>query len=689
MTTQDGEVASSTARDVTLASAVSGVLVESEMAADRTSAVLRAIADATDSLGAVPYCRIVPFAPGRRSNVEEFYPGLGSSDCMALLTGGDPDANRCVILFDVGPGHPRLVLEASMSWKGLTDDAVGTPIAGWDRRRLEFDTRGDGELRSLVIHPEVDFVDEDLGFAHGFQRRATIDICMRWDGVAVAGTSVEIDVCDVRNLGSLYGRVLDGIVAPDVVRQAAKWPGSVALPESIHHPWAPVLIIGTEKAALYTSALVDDIVEKFHHLLDPAWLMRVGVHLEMLTCLGIVEAVRDDLGDLLTPDERRHFESGAAWAEIRERIDVAGWMEVWGLRKISAPRIGLPRAGAVSALNLIQKKRATLAFLHTHHEDLKQAILLAGPNLHDAQETWQRVFRDAERAVLRKTADVFPELGYLPGPMREVSMWQQQGVAGQQGLYPTACNQYRASMNSVAKWAKDRNLMDYTDDECIPVRASLLEAIMNDPDRVDVLEHADGYGDTVDLRIPAGRAADDAESERMLEEFEELLGRAPILRLLSRDELRTLAAGALPLLAVPGERIVVQGAEGDSLFVVADGEVEVLIEYEGRDRVVDTMGPGAVIGEMALLTGERRNATVRAIDTAMILQIGTRQYESILRAHPEWVNDLALMMQERLVAREKRLARKESVIRRPARRKATRALRDQISERFSIDVTAR
>jgi len=682
MTTGDHDTDSSPIRDATLAAALSSALQNEPAPLDRTVDVLRAIADATDALGAVPKCWIEPYAPGRRSNVEEFYPGLGSSDRMALLTGGDPDANRCVLLFDVGSAHPQLGLEVSMSWSDVADGESRTPITGWDRKPLEIEPSGDGMLRSLVIHPEAVFADEDLGFAHGFLRRAVIELCTTWDGIAVAATTAEIDVCDVRNLGSLYGRVLDDIVAPDVTRQSSKWPGSASLPEPIHHPWAPVLIIGKEKAALYTGALVDDIVGKFDHLSDPSWLLRVGVHLEMLTCLGIFEAVRDDLGDLLTPDEREQFEHGAAWAEIRERVDVAAWKDVWGLRKISPPRIGVPRAGAVSALNLIQKKRATLAFLHTHHEDLKHAIALAGPNLHDAQETWQRVFRDAERAVIRKTADVFPELTYLPGPMREVSMWQQHGVAGQQGLYPTACNQYRASMNAVAVWAKDEGLMAYTDDECIPLRVSLLEAIMNDPDRVDVLEHADGYGDTVDMRVPAGRADDDPESERMLTEFEALLAGAPILQLLSGEELRTLAAGALPLLAVPGERIVVEGAAGDSLYVVADGEVEVLIRHEGRDRPVDTMGPGAVIGEMSLLTGERRNATVRAIDTALILQIGSQQYEPILRAHPEWLDDLAVMMQDRLEARKRRLAGKDSAIRRPARKKATRALRNQISDRF-------
>jgi len=682
---EDAGVAMSAAGEFDLVTLLSSALASSSSAPARTAVTLRAIADATEILGAAPTCRIEPFVPGRRSNVEEFYPGLGSSDCVAVLTGGDVGANRCVLLFDVGRVHPRLALDATMRWVDVDAGGLSEPLVGWCRRPVDLHDCREGVLRSFAIHPEVDFDSDDLGFEHGFLRRVVVELRVTWDGVAVAGASAEIDVCDIRHLGSLYARVLDRVVAPDVVRQATQWSGSGATPEPLHHPWSPVLIIGTEKAALYTGALIDDIVEKFDHLSDPSWLLRVGVYLEMLTCLGIFEAVRDEFGDLLAPDEREYFEHGAAWSEIRERINVAGWAEVWSLRKISPPRIGLPRAGTVSALNLIQKKRATLAFLHVHHEDLKHAIALAGPNLHDAQETWQRVFRDAERAVLRKTAEVFPELAYLPGPMRELSMWQQQGVAGQQGLYPTACRQYRASMNSVATWARDEGLMDYTDEECIPLRVSLLEAIMNDPDRVEVLERGDGYADTPDIRIPAGRSGADEASDRMLAEFEQLLAGVPILHLLSPEELRTLAAGALPLLAVPGERIVVEGTEGDSLYVVADGEVEVLIKRDGRDRPVDTMGRGAVIGEMALLTGELRNATVRAIDTALILQIGPRQYEPILRAHPEWLDTLAVMMQDRLAERRRRLARKESFVRRPERKKATRAIRDQISGRFSVE----
>ncbi len=173
--------------------------------------------------------------------------------------------------------------------------------------------------------------------------------------------------------------------------------------------------------------------------------------------MGIAEAVRDDLGDLLDGDEREAFERSDLFAAIRDRIDPARWRAVWELRAIAFPRPGAPRTGPVAARNLLRKRTATLAFLEAHHEDLKAAVALAGPNHHNAQETWQRVFRNAERAVLRKTPAAFEELAFLPGQVRELVLWHRQGSLGvarlpgplarllgdQDGLFASACTQYR------------------------------------------------------------------------------------------------------------------------------------------------------------------------------------------------------------------------------------------------------
>ena len=579
-------------------------------------------------------CRIVPFLPGRRPTDEDTRPGFGSSDSAAFVTSDDSAANRAVLLVELTDVPADAVVEADVSFDGV-------PVPGWKGRRIEVT----GQARErIVLSPNDDFAGVDLSLTAGFMRKARVDVRF-----GDASDTAFLDVCELANMGSLYTRIIDKLVAPDTTRQAQA--AGVADPGVSYHPWFPVLKIGGDKAALYTAALVADIVDKEDHLTDPAWLLRVGVYLELLTCIGIFEAVKDDMGDLLSAEERAAFEHSDVFAEVRARIQPDTWREVWDMRKITFPRFGHPRTGPVSALNLLRKKNATLRFLHVHHEDLKHAIELAGPNRFNAQETWQRVFRDAERAVLRQVAAAFPEMAYLPGPARERVLWQRVAVAGQQGLYATACNQYRASMNHVADWAKEHGLMDNAGEDCVPLSASLLDALMRNESQVAVLQRQDGLSPNLTVTEPAVAA------EPTTEEIEALLHDVAIFHMMPASDIHTLALGARPLFMGPTQRFVVEGHEGTSMFLVGEGEVEVrLRKDDGTDWLVETMGRGEVVGEMSLLTGDKRAATVRAVDEAVVYEIGKPLYEPLVQAHPEWVDELARVMEERLERRQARIA---------------------------------
>jgi len=632
--------------DARFAADLSQLLSSSGLATGRQAALLRATADALAASPTRTRCAFVPFVPGRRPIDEDDHPGLGSSDNAALIIGADADQNVACLLFELeGLPTANVQVQVAITAPSAMSPAPLVPLPGWDRVTIDVDATPNGARHRLEIHPERDFASLDLGFDAGFLLRAQVDLTVTHAGAAIAGHRTSLDTCDVRMLGSLYQRLLDQLVIPDAERQAR----AVGHPDvdASYHPWYPVLMIGMDKAALYTDALVDDIVYKERNLSDPAWLLRVGIYLELLTCLGIIEAVRDDVGDLLSADERATFESSGVYREIRRRIDPTAWRRVWELRQISFARFGVPRTGPVSAQNLLQKRRATLEFLHVHHDDLKHAIELAGPNAMSAQETWHRVFRDAERAVLRQTARVFPELAFLPGAVRDLVLWQSVAVGTQEGLFPTACNQYRASLNAVARWARARGVMDYAGDECIPAHVSLLEAI-DDPAQVAVLQRRDGYSPRLDV------IEEIDEVEPTVEEIEELFAQVPILQLLSREEIHGLASAARPLVFGPAERLVVQGQAGDSLFLVADGTVEVMVRRpNGVDVVVDTMGQGQLIGEMALLTGERRAATVRTVDSVVVYELGVRHYETLLRKHPEWLDQLAEIAADRLARRQR------------------------------------
>ena len=625
--------------------------------------------------GAATAIQVVPFVRGRRPTDDARHPGLGSSDHAALVLGDEDATNRAYVLFTLPQRRDGMTVDVTLSLTGHDGTASPVALPAWHQRPVElqcFDASGDGSLRAarpadtrfvFTLDPETDLFpgragDDDLyGFGHLFLQQLRVELRLLDGGEPVSTAETTLDVADVRRLGSLYDRVLEQVVSPDVARQAAA--AGVACPGDAYHPWFPVLLIGTDKAALYTRSLVADIVHKQRHLAEPGWLLRVGVYLELLTCLGIADAVRADVGDVLTPQERSAFES-ERFAPLRSHVDATAWRAVWELREIAFPKQSVARAGPVSLLNLLRKKRATLEFLHVHHEDLKQAIELAGPNRFNAQETWQRVFRDAERAILRQTAVAFPELGYLPRSARDFVLWHRRArrnsmpilrvprviaklMLGQDGLFAAACNQYRASMNAVAEWATERSLMDPAGNECIPKQVSLLEAYMEHPERIPALQRRDGYGARLDVTVPA-----DAE-QPPLEDAEQLLRTLPMFRMLDAGELGALARAARPLALGPMERLAIQGTPGTSLFIVADGEVEVILRRaQGPDLKVATLGRGEVVGEMSLLTGEPRAATVRAVDGALVYEIGRTQYASLLLTHREWVEELAVIMEARL-----------------------------------------
>ena len=644
-------------------------------------------------------CRVVPFMTGRRPTDEAAHPGLGSSDNTSMIVPPGPTArNRTYVLYAVGGlenAAPEeladVALDVTLSFCGTDGSLATAPIPGWNRRPLApavFERGPDGPAireiplaqasgRRLVLELDPEALlpgpwrweeldpavragatdaDDPFTLGHMFTQMVEVQIRATRRGVPLASAAAWIDACDTRRFGSLYRRILERVVVPDTGRQARS-AGRAGL-DPAYHPWFPVLLIGSDKAALYMRALVEDVVQKKRHLTDARWLMRIGLYLEMLTCLAIFEVVKDDVGDLLSPAERAAFESSPFFAEIRRRLNPEGWRRVWALRHIAFPAFGVPEAGPVSATNLLQKKKATLAFLEVHHQDLKHAIELAGPNLHNSQETWHRVFRDAERAVLRKTPDAFPELAQLPESVRAFVLWHRAGhvelpglrwmsnplstlFGDQDGLFASACNQYRESMNEVAAWARGRGLMDYTGDECVPTMVSLLAAYMNGNDALLArLQKRDGYAGRIEVEAELPE-----EMKSAVDDVAGLVAEAPVFEALSDEERLRLASNARRIVLGPMERIVVQGREGSSLFLVAEGRLEALVRQDdGRDLLVDVNKRGDVIGEISFLTGAPRTATVRALEGGVVYEIGKSDFQKIVQARPQIVDDLEAMM---------------------------------------------
>ena len=106
-----------------------------------------------------------------------------------------------------------------------------------------------------------------------------------------------------------------------------------------------------------------------------------------------------------------------------------------------------------------------------------------------------------------------------------------------------------------------------------------------------------------------------------------------------------------------GETLFRQGEPADAMYVVVRGSLQVLVDdRRGGSRHVDTLGRGAVLGEMALLLNETRTASVLACRDSELLRIDRSSFDRMLLEHPQ----LAVEMARMLGARLKRTTRGES-----------------------------
>jgi CRP-like cAMP-binding protein len=88
------------------------------------------------------------------------------------------------------------------------------------------------------------------------------------------------------------------------------------------------------------------------------------------------------------------------------------------------------------------------------------------------------------------------------------------------------------------------------------------------------------------------------------------------------------------------------------MFILSKGSAEVLAEKEGRSLPVATLNPGDCFGEMSMLTGELRSATVIARLDCEVVEIEKQTIGRLLREHPE----LADSISETVVARRSAMA---------------------------------
>lgn len=111
------------------------------------------------------------------------------------------------------------------------------------------------------------------------------------------------------------------------------------------------------------------------------------------------------------------------------------------------------------------------------------------------------------------------------------------------------------------------------------------------------------------------------------------------------------------LVDVPaGHEVFREGETGEVLYIIEDGEVEIVKLHGPVERQLSTLGPGDFFGEMSLLEGQPRMATARAKSDAKLLPIDASTFDQLLRENPE----ITIRMMRRLSQRLRRFEDEEA-----------------------------
>lgn len=128
-----------------------------------------------------------------------------------------------------------------------------------------------------------------------------------------------------------------------------------------------------------------------------------------------------------------------------------------------------------------------------------------------------------------------------------------------------------------------------------------------------------------------------------------VLGRIPLFAELSRTELDDVAAHLVVRHVPAGENVYEPGDPGDAMYVVESGQVEIVASDEARrPRSLARMIPGDFFGEMALLTGQSRTVTARAVAHTNLWVLYRSDFDRLLVQHPGLTTSLSRALRERL-----------------------------------------
>ncbi len=147
------------------------------------------------------------------------------------------------------------------------------------------------------------------------------------------------------------------------------------------------------------------------------------------------------------------------------------------------------------------------------------------------------------------------------------------------------------------------------------------------------------------IQVQYERTEEPLRSAQNVAEASALLGGLDLFKTLDVDARYALSKASREHLFAAGEAIVRQDADGDSMFVLLQGQAKVLLEPSGQEVAV--IPAGGFFGEMSMLTGDRRTATVRASSDVRVLEIAASDFRALAEANPGLIDHISTTMSSR------------------------------------------
>lgn len=138
----------------------------------------------------------------------------------------------------------------------------------------------------------------------------------------------------------------------------------------------------------------------------------------------------------------------------------------------------------------------------------------------------------------------------------------------------------------------------------------------------------------------------------------ELLARVPLLSGLEPAELERIAQVAIPRSYPKGDRIFHEGDQSDACYVIRSGEVRVTREHsDGRAIALATLGPGELVGELAMLDGGVRSASLETLTEVDMLALSAADMRGLLERNAQITAKLVVALTRRLRETNERISR--------------------------------